>query len=124
MASLKSTKTICGGPQVPLVISQPLASPITGQSSSGPQALQERPDGPPPDIETEVVLESIQNRSPDLIQSSSHMTSLPVVNDQPIGELPGESLNISEDLPTPEEEPAEDVSVRSILITPPLLTNL
>ena len=90
--------------------------PITGQSSSGPQGLQERPDGPPPDIENEVVLESIQNGSPDLIQSSSHMTSLPVVNDQPIGELTGESLNISEDLPAPEEEPAVDVSVRSILI--------
>lgn len=122
MAILNSTKPTHragSSPQVPLVIiSQPLPGPLAAQSSTSPQVLQEKPGQTAglADIETEVVLESIQistdsDGSPDLIQSSSHMTSLPVVNDQSTSELTGVSVTVGEDLPSREEEPAGDVSL-------------
>lgn len=117
MAILNSTKPsprTRSSPQVPLVIiSQPLPAPITGQTSSGSQVVQEAPDQPPGLglVETEVVSESIQisDGSPDLIQSSSHSTPLPVVNNQPTSELTG--VSVSNTPPTREEEPAVDVSL-------------
>lgn len=129
--SAKSRRRASSNPQVPLVIiSQPLPGQITGQSSPAPQVPPEKPDQitantvaaaapsaatSQTDLQTEVVLEMNQissdpDESPgDVPRSSTHMTPLPVANNQPTSEP-----RASEDTLTPEDEQA--VVVVSVLL--------